>query len=120
MLPNEPEVIASRLGFPDAQAALDGVTVERRTTSASLGWFGTALVDERGSLCMVSADSPFADLVGDRLRLRVGPRRRSVVVYVFGRADLPDGWDLAVSRRSFLAVARLTQDPVSAVVEVLG
>lgn len=115
-LPNEPEILDARQGFTDAQAALDGTTVERRAGLFTCGWYGTDVSRERGSFGLVNRGGPLEDLVGDRIRLTVGPD--SVLVYVVASAVLDH--DIHITRRSFAAVSLLAVDRIDVLVEVVA
>lgn len=116
MLPNEPEIVNARLAFADAQGALGGVAEERLNDTYTCGWFGTSLIDDRGSLAVVNEDGPLADCIGDRLRIIHG--QRSVVVYCFGSTDLDT--DLAIARRAFAAIELLAAEELDVELEVLA
>lgn len=100
----EPEVIASRLAFPDAQAWLDGHGTA--VGEFNVGWFGSTMISTRGCFAVVNlGQDNVANLVGEILRIRNGPR--SVLVYCVARTTLP--WDIAISRRAFLELSLLTE-----------
>ena len=116
MLPNEPEIIDARKSFLDAQGALGGVAAERMNDTYVCGWFGTGLVEDRGSFAVVDEAGPLAELIGDRLRVIHG--QRTVVVYCFGSTDLDT--DLAIARRAFAAIELLAVEEITVEVEVLA
>lgn len=116
MLPPEPEVLEAREAFPDAQELLSarvstGVVYERQ----ALSWYGSIISDERGSFGVVNPDGPLADLVGDHVRIT--HREEVVVVYVAAAAEVPT--PLAITRRAFLALGRLTEENITVTLEVL-
>lgn len=113
----EPEILTARQSFPDAQAALDGVGSPFGNAAFTVGWYGTRVSAERGSFCIVNADGPLAELVGDTVRLRYGPGS-TVLAYCVGSADLE--WDMGVTRRVFAAVELLSVDIISVTLEVIS
>lgn len=115
MLPPEPAVLAARMGFPDAQIALVGSP--RRLGTFTVSWYGTEISDEIGSFAVVDPTGPLSLLVGDFLQISY--QQRSVNVYVIGSYSTLLS-DIAISRRSYLAINRLAQDPVLANVAVLS
>jgi hypothetical protein len=115
MLPPELPVLNGRQGFADAQADMTGGTT--LVGICDVSWYGSTVDDERGSFGLVEPTGNFSGLVGNTLQLRVG--FRSVTVYIIGSySGLTT--DIAVTRRSFLAVAVPAQDPVQAIVSVVG
>jgi len=116
MLPPEPAVLAAREDFADAQALLAGVP--SIVGYYTLGWYGTETSDERGSFGLVDPNGPLAGAVGNAVELTVA-QGGSVNVYVIGSlANL--GTVIAVTRRAYMAVALLADDPVLATVALLS
>ena len=117
MLLNEPEILAARQGYLDAQADLMGGVFSRDPgTTYTCGWFGTSVMSERGFFALVNEDGPLTDLIGDRLRVIVGGR--SVYVYVLTSAVLPQ--DLCLARRPFAALAQLAVSELDVSIEVIS
>jgi hypothetical protein len=115
VLPAEPEILAARQGFADAQRDLAGVAVERMPGLPSCGWYGTAVSAERGSFALVNRGGPLEALIGDRLKLTYGDC--SVYVYCFGSEDLD--WDIHITRRAFAALELLAVDRIALIVEIV-
>lgn len=118
-LPNEPEIMDARLAFPDAQVALAGTVEETKFATNTCGWYGTAFHPDRGCFAIVNLGGPLVDLVGDRLLLRYGVSR-SVIVYCIGAQTVPEGQDIVITRRSFLALELLVVDRIDVIVETLA
>lgn len=115
MLPPEPAVLAARQGFADAQVSLTGIVAPQGYYQ--LSWYGTTISDERGSFGVVAADGPLFQLVGQFAQLTVATR--SVNVYIIGGAvNLLT--DLAVTRRAYLALSTLADEPLRVLVGTLS
>lgn len=115
MLPSEPEILHGRLGYTDAQAALNGVATT--TGVFSCWWYGMSLQEDRGYYALVNEDNSLAEaLLGDRLKLTYGGR--SVIVYAFGSLAGMDA-DIMISRRAWMALELLAAPVRSVKVEVL-
>jgi hypothetical protein len=117
----EPEIELARLPYEIAQAIL-GETGARPSTRQRvvLGWHGTALDPERGSVAIVPPGGKLAALVGKRVRFtyRGGTAPRFVVAYVSAAVlGIPDDEDISVSRRTFLALSPLTIDALNVEME---
>lgn len=118
-----PALHTARLGFQTAQARLGrlGQVGERRVVA--LGWHGTSVDDERGSVAIVRPGSELADdLVGTFVRVSpLADRRRSVIAFVHASSDeLDEDVDMSLSRRTFMAVGLLSEDLLDGVIEVVG
>jgi hypothetical protein len=110
----EPEIELARLPYDIAQSIL-GETGAKPSTRQRvvLGWHGTGLDPERGSVAVVPPGGKLALLVGKRVRFtyRGGTVPRFVVAYVSAAVlGIPDDEDISVSRRTFLALSPLTID----------
>ena len=115
MLPPEPAVLAGRLGFIDAQAAMLGAP--RVIGISSVSWYGTDVSDERGCFGLVDPAGALYDKVGDFLKLTV--LGLSVNVYIIGSySGLTT--DIAITRRAYLAISLLAVEPVNAIIAVLS
>lgn len=113
----------ARLGFYSAQAALavDAAPDVSTRTRAVCGWHGTFLDTEPvgGSFAIVQQGGPLDDLVGDRVRVSVERRNRSVIAYVHRAADLDSGDDISLTRRLYSALGRLSAETLDVTVEVM-
>ncbi|MBA2751593.1 MAG: hypothetical protein H0U41_05050 [Actinobacteria bacterium] len=109
----EDELNATRRAFAKAQLLLAG-SASRLVGQADVGWHGTSVHEESGSVCLVRFGSDYADLVGEYLLFTVGPN--SLVAYCYERADVAA--DISLARRPFLHLAGLYRDTISARVEV--
>jgi hypothetical protein len=123
--PDEPEVRDARKPFIDAQAALDGVPVERLVGDWTCEWYGTRISRERGSFCLLNSDGPLAARVGDKLRLTYEDPQsgdaRAVNVYAVQTIALGEsGPNLAITRRAFAALQLLAMERIAVTVEVLS
>lgn len=114
----EPEILEARRSFPDTQAAMAaaGVPTLFGADFYTVSWKGHELTGTQGSFCVVRADGPLANLVGDHLRLRFGASK-SVFVYCVGSANLEV--DIGVTRRAFAALELLAVDSITVLVEVV-
>lgn len=115
-LPSEPEVLAARLGYPDAQVELAGTPYWRATGLPGVGWYGTDVSAETGSFGLVNIGGPLESLIGDRLKLTY--RGRSAFVYVFGSDYLIE--DLHITRRAFAALELLAVGRIGCIVEAVS
>ena len=126
---NETEVNFSRKDFTTVQSKLATFPEIALEGEFTCGWYGTVVSEERGSFCIVNADSPLFDYIGDYLRIRhahstqpattavVGGVSassivatndtfvRSISVYCLESHGIP--YDLALTRRAYLALAPL-------------
>ena len=109
----EPEVLEGLRCFPDTQRLYAG-TSSQVLGSFTVGWHDTLAQPYRGSFAVVSDTQPqLVDLVGDVLR--VSARGQSVLVYVLGRATVPQ--PISLARRPFMALSGLYRDELVALVE---
>ena len=112
----EQEILDGRRAFPKTQQLFFGVAVRRLPVRVAVGWYGTETHPEAGAFAVVREDGPYGDLVGEMLRLAVGTRE--VFVYCIGARGVPT--DIAVTRRAFLSLGRLSLESITAVVEVVS
>ena len=115
MLPAEPFVLDGRQAFLDAQAAFAGTSTP--LGFFSLSWYGTAVSDERGSFGVVDPSMGLADAVGEIVEIAYS--RRKVRIYVIGSQDSL-GTDLAVTRRSYMALELLSVEPITVSIGVVS
>lgn len=115
------EMLYGRLPFEAAQATLETHSlVSQARTLARAGWYGTRRDPERGSFVIVDSLGPLGGMVGERLRIARTdlPTSRAIVAYCHTRDDLE--FDLALSRRAFLALGSLTENSVNVEVAVVA
>ncbi|MGH2898977.1 MAG: hypothetical protein ACRDMZ_09920 [Solirubrobacteraceae bacterium] len=115
MAVTEPEILMGRRAFPTAQQLLAGVPLRRLPALVEVGWYGTETHSETGAFAVVRSGWGLDDLLGEVLKVTVG--RRSVFVYVIGARGVPT--DIALARRAFFEVGRLSHETLPAVVEVV-
>lgn len=108
------------LGFQTAQAALGDTAgpVGGSALSGACGWHGTLLDPHVGPYAVVRSDGPFADRVGERVRVSLPVKHRSVVCYVVSEADIEE--DISLARRAFLSLAPPSEDELTVTVETLA
>jgi hypothetical protein len=111
----EREVLAGRRAFATAQQLLSGVPVGRLAQRVDVGWYDTSTHPETGAFALVREAWGMGDLLGEVLRVSVG--RREVFVYVVGARGIPT--DIALARRAFLSLGRLSNESLRATVEVV-
>lgn len=111
----EPEVLHAQRAFATAQQLLAGVPV-RQLAQREVGWYGTETHATQGAFALVRDGVGLDDLIGEVLRVRAGGRE--VFVYVMGARGIPV--DIALARRAFLAIGRLSRESIRAVVEVVA
>lgn len=116
MAVTEPEILIGRRAFPMAQTLLAGVAVRRLAGRVDVGWYGTETHPEVGAFAVVRDGFGFDDLIGEVLRVTAA--RRSVFVYVVGARGVPT--DIALSRRAFFGLGRLSHESLPAIVEVVA
>jgi hypothetical protein len=114
MLPAEPAIIAGRQALVDAQAQFAGAATP--LGNFTVGWYGTEVSDERGSFALVNPVGRLAQAVGDFLEVRYADQR--TVVYVIGSYNYLTT-DLALTRRAYLAICRLSLQPILTPVELI-
>ncbi len=112
----EPEVLVGRRAFPMAQSLLAGTPADRAPRLVKAGWFGTEVEREQGSFALVRDGAGLDDLVGEVLKLSAG--EKVVFVYVLGVRGIPT--DIALARRAFLSMGRLSLESIDAIYEVVG
>lgn len=117
---NTPELQLARRAFPTAQRLLRGGTLREASPAAQIGWHGTEVTPETGSVAVVPTSGPLADLVGEIVVVRrIMPTEiRSVFAYVIGAAPIVD--DLSLARRPFLALGLLANESLTCSVEVVA
>jgi hypothetical protein len=115
MLSPEPPVLDGRQAFLDAQAAFAGTATTLGFFTVS--WYGTAVSDERGSFGIVDPTMGLANAVGEVVQVTYN--RRMVSVYVIGSQD-GLATDLGITRRSYMALALLAIEPITATVGVVA
>jgi hypothetical protein len=118
--PDETDEHLASLPFLDSQRALTFNTSTAVIVTGTCGWHGTRTDERQGSFAVVRSGGPFANLVGERVRIttRTG-KRRSVVAYVHNEsAELVD--DLSITRRLFMEIGQLATDALDVRLEVLG
>jgi hypothetical protein len=108
------EVLDARRAFPKAQQLLASPPLRRLAGSIDVGWYGTEVHPETGSFALVRDGADLDDLIGEVVIVTVG--MRSVYAYVIGARGIPT--DVALARRAFLSIGRLSHESLPAVVEV--
>jgi hypothetical protein len=120
MLNPEPLVLEGRQCLLDAQASYSGSAVPRGFYT--IGWYATAISDERGSFAVVDPQMGLADCVGEILELAYRPllsqSTLTVLVYVIGSVQ-NFGTDLGITRRCYLELEKLAVEPIIANVGVV-
>jgi len=123
MLGPEPLVLDGRQALLDAQALYSGAAVPRGFYQVS--WYGTVASDERGCFAVVDPACRLADCVGEILEVRYYPlvlashALHTVRVYVIGSLQNL-GTDLGVTRRSYMVLERLSTEPITASIGIVG
>lgn len=112
-VPHEPEVLAGRRAFPEAQRLLDGPTLRSADDLRNAGWHGTLTHPEAGAFAVVRRD--LEDYVGEVIRVTYGSR--SCVVYVVAARDVPQ--ELSLTRRAFMALSPLWRERIRVQAEVV-
>lgn len=110
----EPEILIGRRAFPMTQQLFAGVG-RRLPEQVDIGWYGTETHPEAGAFALVRDGWGLDELIGEILRVTVGTR--AVFVYVVGARGVPT--DIALSRRAFLALGRLSHESLTMTVEVV-
>lgn len=116
-LPDEERVVWTRRSFNDAQALLAGAAQPPLPLFYECAWFGSAALVDRGSFALVDPDGLLGAYIGEDLRL--SNDNGEAIVYVVGSQELGD-IPIAVTRRTFLAVAPLYLDSIDVRVEVMA
>lgn len=116
-LPDEERVVRARRSLNDATAALAAPAAQTLPAAYDCAWFGSSALVDRGSFALVDPALALADYVGDDLRLTT-PDGRQAYVYVVGSTAI--GAPIAVARRVFLSLGRLSLATVSVIAEVLA
>lgn len=113
MLNPEPLVLDGRQCLLDAQTLYSGAAVPRGFYT--VGWYGTAISDERGSFAVVDPQMGLADCVGEILELAYRPPLSqstfTVLVYVIGSVQ-NFGTDLGITRRCYMQLEKLAIEPI--------
>lgn len=114
------DLMHSRRAFPVAQGLLAGAVLRIAAEAAVVGWHGSDLHPETGSVALVREDGEFTDLVGQIIRIErpIPGSSRSVYAYVYGTAPIAD--DLSLARRCFLGLGILANEVLTCSVEVLA
>ena len=119
--PPEREELAwyANLPFIEAQSYLGsgGPNEEAdHPPTCSVGWHGRTVDEEEGCFAIAQTGSEMAELVGDKVAVRL--HNRVVYVYVHREADVIE--ELSLSRRAFLALAPLSTFEINGKIEVMA
>ena len=120
--PPAEDIYYAQLPFLEAQVKLGKDSpLPNPKYLAVVGWHGTKLDGERGSVAIVQTGGRLRDLVGERVKVTVreGMRTRSVVGFVHNEAELYDDTEISLPRRSFMALGNLALDSLKGTVEVI-
>lgn len=112
----ESEVLASLRAFPEAQRLLAGVPIDRVAGLVPVGWHGTEV--EPLPVAVVRRGGAHEELIGEVVRVSRG-WRDPVFAYVYGARGIPEGVELSLPRRWFLALGLLSLESIDCVVEVV-
>lgn len=114
----EPEICDGQRAWAKTQELFAGSPVNTLASPAiECGWYSTAQSPYRGAFMMVQEGAGLDDYVGEFLRLTY--KQRSISVYCVGTSALIDT-PIAVTRRAFLALARLGLRELTVHPEILG
>lgn len=113
----ELEITTGRRAFATAQALLAGGPVGA-ALRLQVGWYGAQTNPEDGSFAVIDPTSGLDDLAGEIVQVTFAGR--AVFAYVIDYALLPDGIPMAVSRRLFAALNRLTLPSLPAQVVIVN
>ena len=110
------------LAFPEAQAILGSTaTTDDPAIIATCGWYGSALDDRHGSFAIVNPNGSCSALVGERVKLRLRDSLTAHVVYAYVVSyDDQVTEDIALERRTFMAIGDLADAEVGVYVEIMG
>jgi hypothetical protein len=120
MLAPEPLVLDGRQCILDAQTLYAGSAIPHGFYT--IGWYGSAISDERGSFGVVDPMMGLADCVGEILEVDYRPLgsqgTTSVRVYVIGSVQ-NFGTDLGITRRCYMELEKLSIEPLTANVGIV-
>lgn len=116
----EDDLYYARLPFPEAQAVFALGAVERIRRRTELGWHGSAVDDETGSVVIARLDGPFTDLLGKRVRLTSFGGVAPAQIYAYCHLTFDVLEDLSVPRRLYLALGLLHLEELPVTVEVMN
>jgi hypothetical protein len=108
-----PEVTVGRRAFPMAQQLFMG---QPTSTPAQMvvGWYDSSVHPESGSFALVQTGAGLDDLIGEIIGVTFN--RRTVYAYVLQAATLPDAQMLALARRAYAGLYRLSLEQITAAV----
>lgn len=114
----EPEICDGQRSWPKTQELFIGAPINTLATPPlECGWYSTAQSPYRGAFAMVQEGAGLDDYVGEFLRIT--NKHRSISVYCVGTSALIDT-PIAITRRAFLALARLGLGELTVYTEILG
>lgn len=115
----EQEVRNATRCFSDAQdwLASEGAVGRVVYADVDLGWHDTGVHPLKGSIALVRIDGPYADLVGDRVRVTT-ITGEEVLAYVFGATALEH--DVSLAMRAWVAIATAAEEQHQVRLEVLS
>lgn len=113
------DLLISRRAFAVAQEEFAGAGLRVAAEAADIGWHGTDLHPETGSVALVREDGPYVDLVGEIVGVSrtLSAESRTVYAYVIGTAPILD--DLSLARRAFMGLGILSNELLVCTVEVI-
>lgn len=111
----DPDRMAGRRSWAAAQRRYAGQVLEA-VGVVDIGWHDTATHPETGAFALVAGSAGLDRLFGEILRVRVG--RREAFVYVLGAGAVPT--PISLSRRAFFSLGLLSEETLSATVEVVA
>jgi hypothetical protein len=114
------DLMMARRAFAVAQENFAGAVLSTAALVADVGWHGTDLHPEAGSVGLVREDGDYVDLVGEIIKVSrvLTIETRVVYAYVVGTAGIID--DLSLSRRTFLGLGPLSNEQLVCTVEVIA
>jgi len=113
----EPEIREGMRAFPTTQQLFKGaIRNSLATNPVEIGWYGTITERHRGAFAIVRDGEGYDDLIGEFLQ--VSWKQRRVYVYCIGSTDEIDT-PIALYRRAFLGLERLSVETIRARVDIL-
>jgi hypothetical protein len=109
---DEQEVRDAMRAFDTAQMLLGtGRAASRRVIgNVEVGWYGSEIDPNRGSMAYVRAGSPLEDFIGDVVQVSHvrGGTQHMLLAYVMGAADVP--YELHLNRVIFARLDMLSEE----------
>lgn len=116
-MPLEEEILYGIRGFGATQDLFTGTPlITFLSNPIKCSWYGTEINQNRGAFCLVQEGAELDNLVGEFVRITY--KQREITLYCL--AETPEiDTPIAITRRAWSAIERLSLDEIFAYVQVI-